>query len=278
MLKSIGIFLLNAAIYLGSFFAASQLHNNLFYKSQAYSNFSSNNPTIWLISVLTIGFVFLWIIQEVKKRVFGSPGLFKAASFRAIPVSLLGPLTIIGVTCTLLFISLVSIPYLKSSYPALNQYVDDFMGQYFIVTLIGVAVVGAVYEELLFRGLIVQQMWNAKFGFIIALILHGLLYAYFQPSVPISFVAFFLAMMYYLLFYKIRSLWVTIYIAMLINGLLVIARKTGVYESIAGWNSVVLHASVIACLAIIIALLVYLYKPSNSRYHHIGHDAASIQS
>ena len=263
--KRFAAMLLNIVAFLATFYAASMIHDHGLVKVKAYTDFQAKNPTMWIISVLTIGFVLLILLHAAKRLIFGSDGFAKAAHLRGFAPSLLLPLTVIGFSCAFLFICLVKISYLQENFPALDNYVDIFMGDSFLITLLGVAVVGAVYEETLFRGLILSQLWKAKVHFVPALVVHALLYAYFQPSVPISFVAFFLATLYTLLFYKIRSVLVSIYVAALLNALLVTAKKTGVYESIGDWHDALLHAGVLASLAVIVGMLVYVYRSGETR-------------
>lgn len=253
--------LLNIAIYLATFYAAGMLHERVYLKIDAYRSLWEKNGTLWLITVLTTSYILLLGVFLIKRKFFKSEGLFRMCRFTALSWPTIGWLTLIGVACTTFFVSLIKISLLADAYPALNEYVELFMGDSFAITLIGVAVVGTIYEETLFRGLILNEFQRAGIPFVLAMLMHALFYAYFQPSLPISFIAFFLAVMYALLYNKIRSLWASIYVAAVINAFIFITRQIGLHETVSGWNDAILITVSTVSIALIVLILIILYRP-----------------
>lgn len=254
---------LNIVVYLATFYAAMIIHDRVYIKFDAYKNLLEHNGPMWMITVLSTSYVLLLGVFWIKRLFFKSEGLFRMCRFRPISRSAVGWLTVTGILCTMFFVSLIQISFLKSNFPALNEYVEIFMGDSFAITLIGAVVFGVLFEETLFRGLILNELRRTGMPLVAAMLIHALVYAYFQPSLPISCIAFFLAIMYTLIYNRLQSIWATIYTASIVNSLIFTLRKLGAYEMIAKWNDIVLIAVSSLCIAGIIAILVTLYRSDN---------------
>jgi len=251
---------LNIVVYLATFYAATIIHDQVYIKFDAYKNMLDKNGPMWMITVLTTSYVLLIGVFGFKRLIFKSEGLLRMCRFQPISHSAVGWLTVTGLLCTTFFVCLIQISFLKSNFPALNEYVEIFMGESFAITLIGAVVFGVLYEETLFRGLVLNELRRTGMPLVAAMIIHSVVYAYFQPSLPISCIAFFLAIMYTLIYNRLESIWATIYTASIVNTLIFTLRKLGAYDIIAAWDDIVLIAISSLSIAGIIGILVILYR------------------
>ncbi|MGO4548524.1 lysostaphin resistance A-like protein [Paenibacillus sp. 2TAB23] len=251
---------LNIVVYLATFYAAMIIHDRVYIKFDAYKDMLDRNGPMWMITVLTTSYVLLLGVFWFKRLFFKSEGLFRMCRFQPISRAAVGWLTVTGILCAVFFVSLIQISFLKSNFPALNEYVEIFMGDSFAITLIGAVVFGVLFEETLFRGLILNELRRTGMPLVAAMIIHALIYAYFQPSLPISCTAFFLAIMYTLIYNRLQSIWATIYTAAIVNSLIFTLRKLGTYDMIAKWNDIVLITIALLSIAGIISVLAILYR------------------
>lgn len=250
------------AFLLGLYFIVFEVQKLFMGWNEGYRSLLERNVPVWLLINFTALYLLLIAVYGIRNRITRreKKSFFDASGFRRLSGRgwLLSFMVAVG--CALVFLGLMRLPFLPSF--ALNQmqaYIDIFgQADKFLFVLIGVGLAGAFMEEIFFRGLVFNQLRSAM-PFVVAYLIHALIYAVFQPNLTISFIAFFLALIYGFIYSKTGSIWSTITIAVVVNVLLVSFKETGLIDSIAvgHWLSYVM---LLAGLAIIITGLLQTAK------------------
>lgn len=265
MIKKVGGMILKVALLLGVYLLVFETQVFIMAQNASYRQLLETNVPVWLLINFSTIYLLLLAVYGIRNRLVKKKlTFFEAAGFRQIREKDLLLSCMVAVGCAFVFFGLMKLPFLPQV--ALNQmqaYVDIFgQADKFVFVLIGVGLAGAFMEEIFFRGLVFNQL-RSVLPFAAAYFLQAGIYAIFQPNLTISFIAFFLALIYGFIYTKTGSVWSTITIAVIVNVLIVSARETGLIDSILQ-GSLLGYAILLAGFALIILGLLQFAKRTHT--------------
>lgn len=269
-MKKVMFMLGEVLLLLGLFMAvAGVLDAVINANSEGFGNYFMNNVPMWVTVMFAITAVVVLLVFQIKKLLVKERyvSIWQMSRFRKVSKVDVAMLTLIGTFAALLFMSVIQISYIADSFPDFANYFDLFMkSDTFVMVIIGVCIVGPLFEEVFFRGVLFNRMREAV-PFIVALLLQAVIYGFAQPNPSIQITAFFLAVMYGLLYHKLQSIWSTIWTAFVINTILFVSKKFGFLELMASFTDSVLFLMAVLCLFVTIALIVSVWKG----HEKVGH-------
>ncbi len=262
-LLSVAGAVLYSAMYLFVFWLVTMLHATLLVDPNPdYQAFLDRNIPIFLSLVFGIAFLLFLPLSKLitvlsKGRI---PGILRTAGFTGLSRSQWRHIAFMGVGAALLFVGVANLSGVRGGTNDFEDYVNTFgTAESFVYVIIGVGFLGVVFEELLFRG-IVFNAFNGSMRAWLSVPVSSLVYGYFQPSFWIQITAFFLSIMYCLVYLRMKSLWATIGIGAIVNCLILIADKVGLYDALADLPDILLLAIAAAGLLLIGGTLIYIWK------------------
>ncbi|MFC5471057.1 type II CAAX endopeptidase family protein [Cohnella suwonensis] len=252
-----------AAVYLLAFWLVTVLHDALLLKPYPdYRAFMDRNIPVFLCVVFGIAFVLFILLSKVYFFITNGnrPGILRTARFAPLKAGQWAQIAVIGVGCTLLFLAVMKLSWVRNHTQDFENYVDTFSkADQFIYVLVGVGFLAVCFEELLFRGIVFNSL-RAGMPVWLALPVTSLIYGYFQPSFWISVTSFFLSVLYCLVYLRMNSLWASIGIGAIVNCLIMITREWGLHEAMAKLPDLLLLAIAVASLLTIAGTLAFMYK------------------
>ncbi|MBD3919134.1 CPBP family intramembrane metalloprotease [Paenibacillus sp. PR3] len=245
-------------LLLGTFLMVATIHNDYIVpNSGAYGNFMFNNLPIWISVMFAVTSVLVLVIFQIRRLVLKDRYESIAAMSRFTRLRKEDVLltSLMGIFTGLLFICMIKVSFIANHFPDFNEYIDMFMrSQSFIMIIIGLCIIGPLFEEIFFRGILFNLMLK-KMPFIAALLLQAVIYGYCQPNPSIQVIAVFLAIIYGILYYRLQSIWSTIITAAVMNTIIFVSKKTGLLDALSSIPDHVLLLITGICLLFIIVLL-----------------------
>lgn len=252
------------ALLLAVFLLVSIVHNDYIVpNSGAYGKFLGKNLPIWISIMFAITSLLVVFIFQIKKRIIKDryESIITMSNFKRLSRQDILLTTLVGLFTGLFFICMIKVSVVANNFPDFKQYIAMFMkSQSFIMVIIGLSIIGPLFEEVFFRGILFNIM-RKKIPFIGALLLQAVLYGYCQPNPSIQVISFFLAIMYGILYYRLRSIWSTVITAAVMNSVIFVSKKTGLLDQLGTTvpDHILLFISGIS-LFFMIVLLVAVWK------------------
>jgi len=227
-LKMIG----NIILYLGSMYFISFLvilimkvliNLGIMNKSDLRWIFESSGMGLLIIALLTIPLYLL--IFKFKKKNFVEFCEIKPINRRNIML-LLAIALCMGVFTT----SLTSLPLVLEKFPEANNMIDVFMGKgSFILGLLSSVLIVPAFEEILFRGLIFNEL-KKNMALPIAFLIQSTIYAISQPNLVAIIFGFIGGSIFALSYIWLKSLWAPVILQTSSCFFMMIFRRIGVHQ------------------------------------------------
>ncbi|EFM11231.1 Abortive infection protein [Paenibacillus curdlanolyticus YK9] len=253
-------------LLLGTFLGVSIVHNDIIVpNSGAYGEFVGKNLPIWITVMFAITSALIAIIFQVKKRIVKEryESIVQMSNFSKISKLDATITTLVGIFTGIFFICFIKLSFIEEATPDFDNYINMFMNsQSFIVTIIGLSIIGPLFEEVLFRGILFNIM-RRKMPFIFALVVQAVFYAYCQPNLSVQFISFFLAIMYGILYYRLKSIWSTLLAAGFMNTVIFVAKQYGVLDFLSDCPDHILMLIAGVSLFFMIVLVRAVWKGDN---------------
>jgi membrane protease YdiL (CAAX protease family) len=255
--------IVNIAVYLLIFWLVTILHDTLLLQSfPSYQSFMNRNIPIFLCIVFGIAFVLFLLISRLQTIVSKGkiPGIIRTARFAPLKAGDWMRVSIFGVACTFLFMSVMKLSWVRENTQDFENYINTFStAESFIYIIVGVGFLAVCFEELLFRGIVFNAL-SKGMPVWLSLLLSSLIYSYFQPSFWISVTSFFLSVLYCLVYIRMKSLWASIGIGSIVNCLVMIASESGLLGQMEKLSNPLLLMIAAASLLIIGGTLLYMWQ------------------
>jgi membrane protease YdiL (CAAX protease family) len=265
------------ALLLGTLLAVAILHNNVLVPDTgAYGTFLNNNVPIWLTSLFLITSVAVAIIFRIKKLILKDRyvGIAHMCNFSRLGAPDLLLAGIVGLCCGLFFVCFSALPAVSKALPDLQNYVSNFnTADNFLLVILGLCIVGPLFEETFFRGIIFNTL-RRTLPLGVALVVQALIYAAIQPNHTIALLAFFLALVFGLLYYRLKSLWSTIVANAVMNAVIFGAAQFDLYSRLATLGDSILWLSSGTCIFFIVAAIVFAWTDRQVAYVKMVGDLA----
>jgi len=251
--------LINLVLYVGTTLLVFEGVGRASSANETLQKLLDANPPVLLILVACIVYLLLALAFRVRGRLSKSepPRLLDAVRFRRLQGASFAASLAVGAGCALFYFGLMKLPFLPDRvHFELNNYVDVFSkSDAWVFAILGVGIVGVLFEEIYFRGLIFGEL-RKSLPLPVAFAGHALIYAYFQPNLSVSFTAFFLALFYSYMYGKTQSIWSTVTAAATLNILIVASKELGLLDLMGDANAA---ASIALLLAGAVGVVLGLY-------------------
>ncbi|WP_185897168.1 type II CAAX endopeptidase family protein [Paenibacillus zeisoli] len=245
----------------GIFLAVAVLHNYVLVpNSGSYGQYLMHNLPLWISIMFAIDAVLLTIYFLIKKSILKDRyvKVSQLCNFSRLKGKDFLISTYVAIAAGLLFVCLLKLPFVKANFPDMQDYINLFMNSdSFILTLLGLAVIGPLFEEIFFRGILFSMM-RGKLPFLVALLVQAVIYGYCQPSSSIQVTGFFLAIMYGIMYTKMKTILSTIWTGVLLNAFIFTSKQIGLHEVIEGFSPSTLLIIIALCLFVIVSSLIVL--------------------
>ncbi|MFC5702237.1 type II CAAX endopeptidase family protein [Cohnella faecalis] len=231
--------IVNLVLYLGVTFLVFWGVGILKEQNETFKRLLDDNPPVLLIICACIIYLILTLLFQVRHKLTKSEPkrLLDAVGFRKLNDNEYVGSFLVGAGCALFFFGLMTLSVLpeKTLYE-LNNYVDVFSkSDAFVFAILGAGVIGVLFEEVYFRGLVFGEL-RRVLPLPVAFLAHAAVYAYFQPNLTISITGFFLALFYSFMYVKTKSVWSTVTAAATLNITIVAAKEYGLIEALGKGN------------------------------------------
>lgn len=255
--------IVHAASYLFVFWIVTVLHEQLLIRQfDGYRDFMNRNIPVFLCTVFGIAFALFLLLSYAQRKVSRGriAGVIETAKFHKLGAADLRLLTTLGIAGTLLFLSVMSLPFVRDNTEDFKSYVTVFStSDSLAYVLIGVGFLAVCFEELLFRGILFNAL-GRTLPVWATIPITSLIYGYFQPSFWVSVTSVFLSVLYGMVYVQLRSIWAPIAIGTTINMLIMLTKEWGVHDAMAKLPAFVLLVTAFISTLYIVMSLLYLWR------------------
>jgi membrane protease YdiL (CAAX protease family) len=261
-----GEVLLLFGIFVG---VAMVLNNVIVPNSGRFEQYLIDNVPIWITIMFTITAALILLVFRIKRSIVKEKyvSIWSLSKFKKMKGVDIGATTIIGIFTALLFMSMIKVSFIANTFPDYNEYMTLFMkSDTFLMVIVGVCIVGPLFEEIFFRGILLNIM-RRTIPFAVAIWIQAILYGIAQPSMSIQVTGFFLAIMYALIYYRLQTIWATIWTGIVLNTFLFVSMKVGLIDLFGDFADSVLLLMAGLCLFVVLALLVSIWKGNDKLGH-----------
>ncbi|WP_044877450.1 CPBP family intramembrane glutamic endopeptidase [Paenibacillus sp. IHBB 10380] len=266
-MKKILLMIGNIALYLGIFYAVLFLLRETYQweATAGFARFLDYNPAMFM-AVLSGSILLLYMLLFRLKRSIW-PGqvqtLFQTSGFKRISLKNTLFMFGMGLAGCLFSIGLMEIDLVARNFPSIPGLVNDMMrSDSILFVILGVGLLGPIYEEILFRGLIYNHL-RSVMPMITAIIVQAAVYAYFQPSLSLSAIGLGSGIIYAILCIRLSSIWAPIILQTSAMSLIFIAKYVGFYEAVDKLGEGMLYVITIVSLLSLLAGTVYVWRNGN---------------
>ena len=173
---------------------------------EGFDYFFSQNTNILLIVASFIALVFFWMAYKVQRK-----SIFQALNLRKITLSAIPKSIFIGSFFSLFLFSLISLTNIYRLFPSHGKVMESIIPAEgnFLLIFLSIAVVVPVFEEVMHRGIIYQQL-KKGLPFPVAVLTQAIIFAVFHFNWLQGIYAFLGGIVLALLYEYTKSLWAPI--------------------------------------------------------------------
>ncbi|OAB42548.1 CPBP family intramembrane glutamic endopeptidase [Paenibacillus antarcticus] len=266
-MKKILLMIGNIALYLGIFYAVLFLLRATYQweVTTGLAKFMDYNPAMFMGVLSAVILLLYMLLFRLKKSIWPGQGqtLFQASRFKRISLKNTMFMFGMGLAGCLFSIGLMEIDFIARNFPSIPGLVNDMMrSESILFVILGVGLLGPIYEEILFRGLIYKHL-RSVMPMIAAIIVQAAIYAYFQPSLSLSAIGLGSGIIYAILCIRLSSIWAPIIVQTSAMSLIFIAKYVGFYETLNKLGEGMLYVITIVSLLSLLAGTVYVWRSGN---------------
>ncbi|WP_026073913.1 CPBP family intramembrane glutamic endopeptidase [Acetivibrio cellulolyticus] len=268
-MKKYLIMLGNLLLYIGTYFLIIKslvfVGRNYVLPQPGIGPWLNKNSLVVTVTSDLIQFtIFYFMFKKLKgKSLFEHVKLTKKISAGNLAI-----ISIIGISAGFFTSAVFKLPYITEKYPDLVAIMKFmFVDGGNVVVFTCFLLVGSVFKEILFRGLIFNEFRNA-FPLALAVLLQGLMYGilFFSFSPPLMVYGFIGAVLFTILYVLVDSLWAPIIAQATCQGSMYILMITG--DVFVNKNTVI--PLIVISMIIIVAGTVYMTKKTRKELNSIS--------
>lgn len=202
---------------------------------------SAQTPWIVLLAVL-ITIPTYWLLYQNRRRELLTFTSFRSIGFIGVPVLLLFGLSLnVVIEVLLTFVS--QIAAFSEFFESYNQVSEVIFSGNFVMTLLAVGIIGPIFEELLFRGLVFGEL--RKISHVrVAIVIQALLFGIYHLNVIQGSYAFFIGLLLGFVYYRSNSILAPILIHIAVNASSVIVSEFVTLDQLANVGGIVVIAGI----------------------------------
>ncbi|HHV29162.1 CPBP family intramembrane glutamic endopeptidase [Acetivibrio mesophilus] len=219
--------------------------------NKTLNDFLWSNRTLFSFTISIITVCIYYVIFKLRGK-----NLFKVCSFQKMEVKDVLGITMMGISMSIFTTSFTSISFIGSAFPQFEEYMKGFFeskGSFLI--LVAMLIVLPMFEEIIFRGIIFNEL-RENIPLIAAIIVQAVIYGILQFSPVLGTYAAIGSMIYVLPYIWTRSLFGSILVQDTCILSLLILRRTGIKEVLAGTGDAVL---ILLSLIGVVGMFVFAY-------------------
>jgi membrane protease YdiL (CAAX protease family) len=199
-------------------------------------------PWILLIAV-AITLPLYYLFYRGRRQELWTFARFKSIQPVAVPVLVVFALAL-NVIIDVLLGLLQQLPALKHTFDVYDQLAGFITGGSFTLSLLAVGIVGPIFEELLFRGLIFGEL--RKISTVrLALVIQALLFGIYHMNTVQGTYAFVIGLLLGYVYYRSNSIWAPIIMHISINSSSVVLGQFVGGDTMGTWGGAVVIASLL---------------------------------
>lgn len=257
-LKMVG----NIVLYLGSLIVISvlvglgtgALIRSEVISGNAYRWLYENQGTLNLVTAVITLCIYL-VVFKLKKKSLIEFCEIKPINKKSI-IMLLG----IGLSMGVFTTALTATPFISENYPDIDKTINFFMGSGNIIAVLFSAVlIMPAFEEIVFRGLIFNELKN-YIALPIAFLIQNILFALIQPSLPTMIFGFIGGIIFTLGYIWAESLWGAIIIQTSSCFFMMLFRRLGIHMVFRSFSDITILILIIAATIAIAYIMFSLRK------------------
>jgi uncharacterized protein len=261
VVKKYTLLLLNVLMYIATLFIVMNVHN-LIFQGTDYLAFFRGNITVYMSFMFILTTCCYALIFKIKQKMHKDPSisLINTLQVKKISGSNVRLLIGMGIAGCLFSIGLIDIDLIGQNFPSLLQMVENFSkADLFLYVLIGGGMIMPAFEEVLFRGIIFNEL-RKHMPVVGAVLLQAVGYSIMQPSLSITVISFFSGIIYCILYVRMGSILAPILVQITAMSMLYLTHHYGVYEAMYAWGQPVLYLITIASLAFLLGATYMVWK------------------
>ena len=222
-------------------------------------------PVILIIAV-AMSFPLYLLIGKLRKR-----PLLKTSGFNKISAINTGILVAAGISTSLVIgfgLGLLKeVSFLKNAFTSHEKLTGSLLGgNNFIIIIFTVGILVPIFEEILFRSLVFNEI-RRNTSLVVAVIIQGLLFGLYHLNVIQGIYASLVGILFGLAYVWLRSIWAPILLHVFMNSTSVMLSKLPDRDISDGMGAAILVISVV----VLVACVYYLWKK-----RFIGNDSVDI--
>lgn len=207
--------------------------------------FYIQNINIFIVLASFFALFFYWAIFRIKKR-----SLKNHINLEKISWKVIGLCSLLGIAISIFLSSFLMLTSVHEFFPEHSQALETIIGQRkFLITLLSVGIFIPVFEEILFRGLIFNELRNST-NLFFAVIIQSLIFGIVHVNTLQVLYTFAGGIILALIYIRVKSIWAPILIHVLWNSTSV---SLGWFNAGGIWSSA-------ALILISIAVIFYTMK------------------
>jgi len=175
-----------------------------------------NNSALIMLISCAFAFLLIWII---KRKEWKQENFWKGAKFSG----LTGILCVASSVVIYFFITgFVEITRLAEIFTDHDELMELAMGNNIIIEILAIGLLGPFLEEIIFRGIILRRFLKTNMKVLLAIFLQALLFGIIHLNILQGLYAFMIGIIFGLIYYWCRSIWLPVIMHALFNSISVI--------------------------------------------------------
>lgn len=248
-LKMIGSIVLYLAIYIGISIVVNSILGLTVKNTNTINWIRFNRSIITIITNIPTILVYM-LVCKIMKQDFTEKCKLYGFNYKYIHL-----LALIGISLGAFSVSFLKIKAVYVAFPLLAQLLESIVsGRKLIIVILGTITIGTMLEEILFRGLVFDEL-KKNMNVVLAIILQGLIFGALTFNIPVMIYAGIGGMIFGIVYIIFNSMWAAIFTHIISSvTLLVLCRFTN--DLITEANAIYIVIGSILVLAASIYLMI----------------------
>ncbi|MGB7605435.1 MAG: CPBP family intramembrane glutamic endopeptidase [Lutisporaceae bacterium] len=215
------------------------------------------NQSLLMIPTIVIVMLMYLLVFKLRKKSFTEFCEIKKISFKSVAL-----LFTIALSMGIFTTAFTSMSFILEKFPELDSTINFFMGNgNVIVAILTSVLIIPAYEEVLFRGLIFNELRN-NMAIPIAFLIQNLIYAIIQPNLMSIIFGFIGGFIFSLAYLWVKSLWAPILLQTISCFFMLFFRRLGVHLVFRGIGDIAIIIVLIAAVFTITYIMLSFRKDS----------------
>lgn len=260
-LKSLGIvclyFLMNFALLKT---VAFLFYHTPLYHIPGFKLVIDQNPHIPYLVWFLLGIAVMAVLVKMLKK----KSIIAYCNFSAVKVKDFWTIIYIGIGGFIFNTAFINIAYIDQHFPQFDTFLkSNYEASYILFGILAAVVAGPIYEEILFRGLILNEL-TESLPFTAAALIQSVLYGVLFFDIPLAMFCFVAALMYSFVYRQLGTLWSVIIVEFVETLAVLVSRRMGIESVISNIGDIYMIPAFLLSIVIIISGCYILWRRKHS--------------